>query len=215
MKRVLIPVAIVFVATVIIIIVLLKRAVGEIEVDNKTANYGDIDQYYNEDGKVDEKEEKDETLYDKYFGEDDEEKEYNKEFGSYAVLKEFEESKKYSTNNKFFYISKDDENKEIPDNIAINVESNNFAKADYQQFKNSIINQLSSNYTNKNINVSEDTTKSGDKVYTFTINNNNVKTICYYIVGNYKYVLIQETSYGTSNKIDEVALKMAKSFKWN
>ena len=36
----------------------------------------------------------------------------------------------------------------------------------------------------------------------------------YYIVGDYKYVLIHETTFGDSNETDSAAQKIIDTFKW-
>ena len=59
--------------------------------------------------------------------------------------------------------------------------------------------------------------QSGDNtVYLFTVAENDTGLITnqYYIVGEKKYCLVQESNFAVSGECDEVAKNLIKSFKW-
>ena len=59
--------------------------------------------------------------------------------------------------------------------------------------------------------------QSGDNtVYLFTVAENDTGLIMnqYYIVGEKKYCLVQESNFDESGECDEVAKNLIKSFKW-
>ncbi len=152
----------------------------------------------------------------------DDEKIYNKEFGSYAVLSSWEENDEHSTNNKFFYVLSGTENESTPNNISINAGNNKYESANHTKFKEAILKQLSaqtkaSGKQGVKINGSGSYTNNGYILYTFTIyeEEQDITTTQYYIVGDYKYVLIHETTFGNSEEADTVAKRMVNSFKWN
>lgn len=144
---------------------------------------------------------------------------YDKDFGSYEVPTDWVESKKYSSSNKFFYVLKGEEDEPQPNNISINRGTNRYAEEDHETFRKSILAQLSfqtSGIENKEITGSGSTTDNGYVLYTFVINekDENVITTQYYIVGNYEYILVHETSFGESKETDDAAKFIVNSFKW-
>ena len=143
----------------------------------------------------------------------------NKDFGSYSISESWTEVKAQSSSNKYFYVLKGQENNEKPNNISINAGTNYYTKVEHEKFKNSILNQLSMQITGKDgieINADGSTTENGEIVYTFIIKDtkNNTITTQYYIVGDYKYVLIHETVFGESKETDDVAKNIVSSFRW-
>lgn len=144
---------------------------------------------------------------------------YNKNFGSYKLLENWTESKEHSTNSKFFYVKKEDKQKERPNNISINAGENKYAKTEHENFKKAILNQLSMQIgedENVKLTANGSNTENGDVVYTFNIiEADGVETTQYYIVGDYKYILIQETVFEKSDDIDNVAKDIANSFSWS
>ena len=144
---------------------------------------------------------------------------FNKKFGSYTLPKNWIESKKYSTSNKFFYVLEGQENKKQPNNISINIGTNKYAKENHEKFKTAILNQLTMQIAREErieVNANGTKTDNGEIVYTFIIKEpkNNKTTTQYYIVGDYKYILIHETVFGESEETDNVAKNMVNSFKW-
>lgn len=147
---------------------------------------------------------------------------YTKDFGSYIVANNWIESQSHSTANKFFYIKDQKaENEEKPNNISINMETNKYSSEEHEKFKTAILKQLSMQISNSNdlkINANGSYTEDNNYVvYEFDIyeEKENVTTKQFYIVGDYKYVLVHETIYDQTDKdIDNVAKKMVDSFKW-
>lgn len=142
-----------------------------------------------------------------------------KEFGNYKIPSDWEENSEHSTRTKFFYVKKGDGKKERPNNISVNVGKNNYSKDDHEKFKIAILNQLSiqmSKIKDVVINANGSTTNNEYIVYTFYIyeKSNNIITTQYYIVGNYKYVLVHETTFGASDETDNVARNIVNTFKW-
>lgn len=144
---------------------------------------------------------------------------YNKSFGSYTVPNTWVESKEHSTSSKFFYVQKGQENESQPNNISVNSGTNKYSKDDHEQFKNAILAQLSTQISKEEdvkINASGSTTDNGDIVYTFIMDfkERNAVLTQYYIVGDYKYILVYESVYHEEGDTDEVAKNIVNSFKW-
>lgn len=144
---------------------------------------------------------------------------YNKKFGNYKLPESWVESKEHSTNSKFFYIKKEDKQKERPNNISINEGQNKYAKTEHENFKKAILNQFSMQIgeeENVKLTANGSNTENGDVVYVFNIiEADGVETTQYYIVGDYKYILIQKTVFEKSDDIDNVAEDIVNSFRWS
>ena len=145
---------------------------------------------------------------------------YHKDFGSYEVLDGWVENKEHSTRNKFFYVLEGTEKQSLPNNISINEGTNKYSSNQHTSFRTAIVKQLSSQISGKEgvtLNANGSYTDNDYVVYTFVIHeeDKDITTTQYYIVGDYKYVLIHETVHGTSTETDEVAKKMLNTFKWN
>lgn len=142
---------------------------------------------------------------------------YIKDFGSYEVPNTWAENKEHSTLRKFFYIAKDEENMNTPDNISVNEGSNKYLASEHEKFREAILNQL--NYQiaglDATINANGSNTENGYIVYEFNIEEDDVITTQYYIVGDYKYVLVHETVFEDKESTDEVAKMIVNTFKWN
>lgn len=148
-----------------------------------------------------------------------EEKTYIKDFGSYAILNGWEESKSHSSKNKFFYIAQGTEDIEKPNNISIHVGNNQYSISEHEKFKEVILTQLSiqiSASTDTNLNASGSHTENGYILYTFVIHEEteDITTTQYYIVGDYQYALIHETVFDNAEETDRVAKRMVNTFKW-
>lgn len=144
---------------------------------------------------------------------------FTKSFGSYEIPKNWVESKEHSTSDKFFYVLKGQEYEQQPNNISINCGTNKYDKENHEAFKNAILSQLSMQVALKEgveIHANGSNTENGDIVYTFIIKGlrDNLVTTQYYIVGDYKYIIIHETVFGESKETDEVAKTIVNSFKW-
>lgn len=141
-----------------------------------------------------------------------------KDFGTYEIPIDWIESTKHSTRNKFFYIKKGQENETRPNNISVNKGTNKYAINEHEKFRIAILNQLSMQLGKDDsvqLTANGSTTKNGYILYTFTIKEEGCTTTQYYIVGDYEYILIHETTYGESVDTDNAAKKIINTFKWN
>lgn len=140
-----------------------------------------------------------------------------KDFGTYEIPADWIESEAHSTNNKFFYVKEGQENDNRPNNISVNEGTNKYAASEHEKFRMAILNQLSMQIggdENVELNANGSNTKNGYVVYTFNIKDQDNTTTQYYIVGNYKYILVHETTYGDSTETDSAAQKIIDTFKW-
>ena len=145
---------------------------------------------------------------------------YHKAFGSYTVPAGWEENREHSTRDKFFYIAVgSDTGREPPDNISVNSGTNRYSLEEHEQFRDAIMKQLAgqiSKQDNTTLNGTGTYTEAGDVLYIFQIveEDLNITTTQYYIVGDYQYVLVHETTYGDSPETDGVAQAIVNSFSW-
>jgi len=141
---------------------------------------------------------------------------YTKSFGSYKIADGWEESTKHSTTSKFFYVEKGKDNDARPDNISVNVGTNKYKAEDHIKFREAIVSQLSMQIANSKatLNANGSTTDKGYIVYEFEIKEENATTVQYYIVGDYKYVLVHETVFNDKEETDKVAKEIVNSFTW-
>lgn len=140
-----------------------------------------------------------------------------KDFGTYEIPVDWIESVAHSTNDKFFYVKEGQENENRPNNISINEGSNKYAANEHEKFRMAILNQLSTqigNDENVELTANGSNTKNGYIVYTFNIKDQDNTTTQYYIVGDYKYILVHETTFGDSAETDSAAQKIIDTFKW-
>ena len=140
-----------------------------------------------------------------------------KDFGTYEIPADWIESEAHSTNNKFFYVKEGQENDNRPNNTSVNEGTNKYAASEHEKFRMAILNQLSMQIggdENVELNANGSNTQNGYVVYTFSIKDKDNTTTQYYIVGDYKYVLVHETTFGDSTETDSVAQKIIDTFKW-
>ncbi len=148
------------------------------------------------------------------------EKLYLKSFGSYVVSNNWIESKEHSNNSKFFYVASEEEREERPNNISVNVGTNKYSSSEHEKFRDAILLQLSyqiSDSSDCTINANSFTKDNNYVVYEFDIfeKSDNIMTKQFYIVGDYKYVLVHETVYDfPSDEVDGVAKRIVDSFEW-
>jgi len=148
--------------------------------------------------------------------------EISKTFGTYNIPEDWKESKELSYNKKYFYIKEGTDMSKPTSNISIEMGTNRYPKSNHIEFRQSIQAQLMMQTSDsENISAIEGlgkNTENGDILYVFTIKEEtkNITTRQYYIVGDYKYILVHETDYNDSNiqDVSEVAEKIVNSFKW-
>ena len=144
---------------------------------------------------------------------------YNKNFGSYKILENWVQSREHSTGSKFLYVKRGQEQEQSPNNVSINAGTNKYAQSEHEKFKTAILNQLSmqiGNAEDVTLNASGSYTDNGYILYTFIIQDPGIETTQYYIVGDYKYVLVQETVFNQDEKeeTDNLAREIVNTFKW-
>lgn len=145
---------------------------------------------------------------------------YQKSFGSYTMPKNWIESIKYSTTDKFFYIEDGTEEDPLPNNISVNVGKNKYSSEQHMKFRDAILNQLV-------MQLPKDTTLNGNGsftandyvLYTFTFSitegDTTLSATQYYIVGDYQYVMVYETAFtDDTEEVDAVAKNIVDTFKW-
>ena len=140
-----------------------------------------------------------------------------KDFGTYEIHADWVESVAHSTNSKFFYVKEGEENENRPNNISVNEGTNKYSESEHEKFRMAILKQLSMQIGRNEdvkLNANGSNTKNGYLVYTFSIKDGNTTTTQYYIIGEYKYVLVHETTFGNSTETDNAAQKIIDTFKW-
>ena len=147
--------------------------------------------------------------------------EYTKDFGTYTIDSSWEEYLNQSTDNEFFYVKVGTNSLEKQNNISVKEETNSYSESNHINFKNWILSQLSNELSeNDTINANAFTSDNGYTVYEFEIHNGveNVTNNKYYIIGDYKHILVNETVYTDSENVgdvDNIAREIVNTFKWN
>ena len=144
----------------------------------------------------------------------------DKSFGTYIIPDGWSEAKELSNSKKFFYVKDGTDMSKPTSNVSVEVGTNKYKKENHMEFRQSMQRQLmvqaSRGATSEGMQGIGTNTKNGDVMYVFTINSENTTTKQYYIVGDYRYVLIHETDFNDENikDISEVAKSIAESFEW-
>ena len=93
-----------------------------------------------------------------------------------------------------------------------------YSEEEYEQFEKAILQQLSSKIgqlDNATLKGTAGTTDQGYTLLTFAITESNgTVTTQYYIIGEKKYCLIQETNYDKSEECDDATMEAVNSFTW-
>ena len=143
--------------------------------------------------------------------------EINTSYGKYTIPTTWMKSNSHSTRNKTFYINKKDRRNNRPNNISVETGTNRYKKDDHIQFRQAILRQLMMQMKGTDATINGDgwTTKNGYICYTFTIDEGEYKTVQHYIVGDYRYVLVHETTWDSNYKDTDMAAKeIVNSFIW-
>ena len=147
--------------------------------------------------------------------------EYTKDFGTYTIDSSWEEYLNQSTDNEFFYVKVGTNSLEKQNNISVKEETNSYSESNHINLKNWILSQLSNELSeNDTINANAFTSDNGYTVYEFEIHNGveNVTNNKYYIIGDYKHILVNETVYTDLENVgdvDNIAREIVNTFKWN
>lgn len=144
----------------------------------------------------------------------------SKSFGTYMVPAGWSENSTLSSNTKYFYI-KDGTNLNKPtSNISVESGTNKYSKEEHETFRMAILNQLSMQLSTSSsetqVSAYGTTTAKGDILYVFTIEEESITTKQYYIVEDYKYILVIETDFHDENisNIDTITEGIINSFSW-
>jgi len=146
---------------------------------------------------------------------------YHKSFGSYRIPKNWIESTKYSTKDKFFYVAEGTEEDPLPNNISVNVGKNKYSSEQHMKFRDAILNQLVMQLPKDVILNGNGSYTANDYVlYTFTFSitegDTTLSATQYYIVADYKYVMVYETAFtDNTEEVDIVAKSIVDTFKWS
>lgn len=147
-----------------------------------------------------------------------EEQTYMKDFGTYTVPAGWVESKDFSTRDKTFYVAAGTEGESQPNNISVNAGTNRYSLEEHELFRDAIVRQLMLQLqgTKANLTGSGYFTEADINVYKFQITeeDSDVITTQYYLVNDYSYVLIHETTFTDPQETDAVAEAIVESFRW-
>jgi len=137
--------------------------------------------------------------------------------GTYTVPEGWVKWETYSTANKIFYVEQGHENDKTPDNISINTDTNRYAAADHEQFRNAIVQQLAMQVKSVGAELggTGTHTKQDYVDYIFTIREKDGPvTEQHYIIGEKRFCLIHATNYTGKETVSRAAKEMADSFVW-
>ncbi len=138
-------------------------------------------------------------------------------YGKYNIPSNYMLRKDHSTSSKYFFVNKKDRTSNRPNNISVEGGTNKYSKDEHLLFRQAIMAQLHQQVKmyNATVNGSGINSKNGYIVYKFIIEGNNQTTIQYYIVGDYKYILVHETIFDNNvNDVDKAAMYIVNSFIW-
>ena len=140
-----------------------------------------------------------------------------KSFGKYDIMKGWSESD-YSRDEKYVYVKKGTDNKDEFNNFVVGAGESDYSEEEYEQFEKAILQQLSSKIgqlDNATLKGTAGTTDQGYTLLTFAITESNgTVTTQYYIIGEKKYCLIQETNYDKSEECDDATMEAVNRFTW-
>ncbi|MBQ8680086.1 MAG: leucine-rich repeat domain-containing protein [Treponema sp.] len=157
-------------------------------------------------------------------------KEIKREFGTFSIPDSFVESKKYSTDEKGFYLSKDDDKAfssgklKFANNVSVSKEKCKYQKENHISFRQSIVKQLSHQCQIAGFDLTGDGyySKQGYIVYKFIMTPSEellktrpqepITTQYYIVTEDYFYILVHETASGDTSLADEAAELIASSF---
>ena len=137
-------------------------------------------------------------------------------YGKYSIPNNYLLRRDHSTSTKYFFVNKKDRTSSRPNNISVEGGINRYSKENHMQFRQAIQSQIymQSKTLNATVNGSGITSKNGYNVYKFIVKGSET-TIQYYIVGDYKYMLIHETIFDDNvSEVDNAAKYIVDSFIW-
>jgi hypothetical protein len=147
---------------------------------------------------------------------------YMKSFGAYSIISDWPESAELSQNDRYYYLKNGRAYSENASRILVESGRHRYIGNDYPAFREATYRRLLKQAANDPdvgfLFGDGSTTARGYTLYIFTIEYDNVERTdrMYYIVGDYKYVLITEMDYHDKNAADigAAARAVADSFEW-
>lgn len=140
----------------------------------------------------------------------------NASFGTYRI-DGLVKRNDHSTPNKTFYSLEKDKYKSRPDNISVEVGTNKYPKEQFLAFKTAIQLQLYSQVGRDATIIGNGiTTTKGNNVLKFIIKkqNDTTEVTQYYIIGDYKYVLVYETNFSKNTDLNVATYNIVDTFEW-
>ena len=140
----------------------------------------------------------------------------NASFGTYRIDGLVKRTD-HSTATKTFYSLDKDKYNSRPDNISVEVGTNYYTKDQIAAFKSAIQLQLYSQVGRDATIVGNGiTTTKGNNVLKFIIKKQNDPTEItqYYIIGDYKYVLVYETCFNKNPDLNVATYNIVDTFEW-
>ena len=140
----------------------------------------------------------------------------NASYGTYRIDGLVKRSD-HSTATKTFYVLEKDKYKVTPDNVSVEVGTNYYSKEQYLAFKTAIQTQLYSQVGRDAVIVGNGiTTTRGNNVLKFIIKkqNDNTAITQYYIIGDYRHVLVYETNFSGNTDFNVAVFNIVDTFAW-
>lgn len=136
--------------------------------------------------------------------------------GSWTVPEGWVRAEPYSTAEKIFYVEEGHEEDEQPDNISIEAGTNRYGAEEHLEFRDAIVRQLTMQAAAAGAELTGEGTftEREDVLYIFTIREEDVVTVQFYIVGDKRYCLVHLTNFTGSEGAEEAARALADSFAW-
>ncbi len=142
-----------------------------------------------------------------------------KSFGSYMIPSGWSEWTYHSTDSKWFYTKGTPKNEDILTNISVQCYTNDYTQNDYESFLKDLVVFYKKQLTQQEYDSMQMEGISSSKGYPIVkvsiSNTDGRKTVQYYIIGDYKHVLIHLTDFNDEIKDgDTAALYIVDSFVW-
>ena len=141
-------------------------------------------------------------------------------YGTYVVPENWSEAKELSQKNLTFYLQNGTPTDKPTTNISVSEGTNKYAVGDAQSFAKAIDNQLRSQVGSLDLKSYSGNGSFTEKDYpliTMEVETEEMTTIQYYIVGDYRYVMVHlsECHDEAIKDAEKVALSIVNSFEWS
>ena len=140
------------------------------------------------------------------------------DYGSYVLPDGWYEFDQISTPEKPFYLKEGVSTESVISNISVECGDSKYAKDDHLEFRTALVQQLGTQASAVGMQMTAggSYTEAGDVLYIFTISNDASSTVQYYVIGDYRYVLIHVTDLMDERipDVNTIAAAIADSFTW-